>query len=122
MVVLDGVCYQVSPTGATAPVEGERLIPYAVVTQFSSSFRKKHQRIHTFDDLVQVCDQLRDSSNVFYAFRVNGSFHAVKTRVMKSVPKRNGAENSRVRSAGISIQGVAWNPGGNMVAGVRGIV
>jgi acetolactate decarboxylase len=38
MVVLDGVCYQVSPTGAIAPVEGDRLIPYAVVTRFSSSY------------------------------------------------------------------------------------
>src|SRR6202041_1270672 len=40
MVVLDGVCYQVSPTGAIAPVDGERLISYAVVTRFSSTFRK----------------------------------------------------------------------------------
>ena len=87
MVVLDGVCYQVSPTGAVVPVEGERLIPYAVVTRFSSSSQKKHQRIPTFDDLVQVCDQLRDSNNVFYAFRVSGSFHVVKTRVMNPVPK-----------------------------------
>ena len=85
MVVLDGVCYQIAPTGAIASVEGERLIPYAVVTRFSSSSRKKHQRIPTFDDLVQVCDQLRDSNNVFYAFRVNGTFHAVNTRVMKPV-------------------------------------
>src|ERR1700683_1870818 len=87
MVVLDGVCYQVAPTGAIAPVEGERLIPYAVVTRFSSSFRKKHQRIPTFDDLVQVCDQLRDSNNVFYAFRVNGTFDTVKIRVRKPVPE-----------------------------------
>jgi acetolactate decarboxylase len=87
MVVLDGVCYQVAPTGAIAHVDGERLIPYAVVTRFSSSFRKKHQRIPTFDDLVQVCDQLRDSNNVFYAFRVNGTFDTVKTRVMKPVPE-----------------------------------
>lgn len=87
MVVLDGVCYQVAPTGAITSVEGERLIPYAVVTRFTSTFQKKHQSIPTFDDLVHVCDQLRDSNNVYYAFRVNGSFHAVKTRVMKSVPE-----------------------------------
>jgi acetolactate decarboxylase len=87
MVVLDGVCYQVSSTGAVATVEGERLTPYAVVTRFSSSSRKKHQRITSFDDLVHVCDQLRESNNVFYAFRVNGIFHAVKTRVMKPVPE-----------------------------------
>lgn len=86
MVVLDGICYQVTPTGAIATVEGDRLIPYAVVTRFSSNFRKEHQRIPTFEDLVQACDSLRDSNNVFYAFKVNGRFHAVRTRVMKPVP------------------------------------
>jgi acetolactate decarboxylase len=87
MVVLDGVCYQVAPSGAITPVEGERLIPYAVVTRFSSNSRNPHQRIPTFDDLVRVCDQLRDSNNVFYAFRATGTFQAVKTRVMKPVPE-----------------------------------
>ena len=86
MVVLDGICYQVTPTGAIATVEGDRLIPYAVVTRFSSNFRMEHQRIPTFEDLVQACDSLRDSNNVFYAFKVNGRFHAVRTRVMKPVP------------------------------------
>src|SRR5580700_8931393 len=40
MVVLDGVCYQVSAKGAIIPVDGERLIPYAVVTRFSANLRK----------------------------------------------------------------------------------
>ena len=94
MVVLDGVCYQVPPTGAIRPVEGKRLIPYAVVTRFSSSVRKKDQRIRNFDDLVRTCDQLRDSNNVFYAFRLSGHFDVVKTRVMKSVPKGTGLKKA----------------------------
>lgn len=94
MVVLDGVCYRISPTGAIAAVEGDRLIPYAVVTRFSSSVRKKDQRIRNFEDLVQICDQLRDSNNVFYAFRVNGDFDVVKTRVMKPVPKGTGLKKA----------------------------
>ena len=94
MVVLDGVCYQVPPTGAIRPVEGKRLIPYAVVTRFSSSVRKKDQRIRNFDDLVRTCDQLRDSNNVFYAFRVDGLFDVVKTRVMKPVPKGTGLKKA----------------------------
>jgi acetolactate decarboxylase len=94
MVVLDGVCYQISPTGAISPVEGDRLIPYAVVTRFSGSSRKRHQKIRNFDELVQVCDQLRDSNNVFYAFRVSGYFDAVNTRVMKPVPKGTGLKNA----------------------------
>src|SRR5271168_3301881 len=31
MVVLNGVCYQVSSTGTVVTVDGDRLIPYAVV-------------------------------------------------------------------------------------------
>jgi acetolactate decarboxylase len=85
MVVIDGVCYQVSAKGAIVPVDGERLIPYAVVTRFSASFRKSHQEIPNFNGLVAACDNLRDSNNVFYAFRASGMFHTVKTRVMKPV-------------------------------------
>jgi acetolactate decarboxylase len=85
MVVLDGVCYQISATGAVAPVDGDRLIPYAVVTQFSPAFRADHQEIHNIETLVRACDQLRDSNNLFYAFRVSGMFHTVKTRVMRPV-------------------------------------
>src|SRR5580698_5014609 len=87
MVVLDGVCYQVSSTGSVVAVAGDRLIPYAVVTRFNPDFRKNHQNISTMDDLVAACDQLRSSNNIFYAFRANGTFHTVKTRVMKSVPE-----------------------------------
>src|SRR5580658_4802271 len=82
MVVLDGVCYQVSATGTITPVDGERLVPYAVVTRFSATSRKDHQEIPNFDGLVAACDRLRDSNNVFYAFRASGTFHTVKTRVM----------------------------------------
>lgn len=85
MVVLDGVCYQVSAKGAICPVDGERLIPYAVVTRFSASFRKNHQELPNFNGLLAACDNLRDSNNVFYAFRASGTFHTVKTRVMKPV-------------------------------------
>jgi acetolactate decarboxylase len=94
MVVLDGICYRISATGSITPVEGDRLIPYAVVTRFSSSFRKEARGIRNFDGLVQLCDQLRDSDNVFYAFRVHGAFDAVKTRVMKPVLKGTGLKKA----------------------------
>jgi len=85
MAVLDGVCYQISANGTVAQVDGDRLIPYAVVTQFSAAFRADHQEIPDFCGLAAACDKLRDSNNVFYAFRVSGTFHTMKTRVMKPV-------------------------------------
>src|ERR1700734_2540760 len=36
MVVLEGVCYRVASDGRVTVVEGNRLIPYAVVTRFVS--------------------------------------------------------------------------------------
>src|SRR5580698_8312956 len=77
MVVLDGVCYQISASGAIAPVDGDRLIPYAVVTRFGAAFRADQREITSFDALVAACDRLRDSNNVFYAFRARGLFQTV---------------------------------------------
>jgi len=90
MVVLEGVCYRVASDGAVTTVEADRPIPYAVVTRFSAEFAKRSQQVNRFSDLVAVCDRLRSSENVFYAFRVEGKFSFVKTRVMKAVPQGTG--------------------------------
>ena len=68
MVVLEGTCYRVAPDGTVTNVEGDRLIPYAVVTRFSAEFAKRAQQVNSFSELVAVCDALRSSENVFYAF------------------------------------------------------
>src|SRR3984957_11063012 len=90
MVVLDGICYQVSSNGSVRIVEGERRVPYAVVTRFNSDLRKQFTQLESLNRLVSVCDELRSSGNVFYAFRVEGRFSLVKTRVMKAVPRGTG--------------------------------
>jgi acetolactate decarboxylase len=90
MVVLEGVCYRISSDGVVTTVDGDRLIPYAVVTRFSAELAKPSQQLNSFSELVEVCDALRSSENVFYAFRVRGKFSAVKTRAMKAVPHGTG--------------------------------
>jgi acetolactate decarboxylase len=90
MVVLDGICYRVSASGSVETVGEDRLIPYAVVTRFNPEFSKQFDPLNSYSDLVSACDELRDSDNVFYAFRVEGRFSLVKTRVMKAVPKGTG--------------------------------
>ena len=90
MVVLDGVCYQVSSSGAVRTVEGDRLIPYAVVTQFDPGRSREFRQVDAFSELVSACDKLRDSDNVFYAFRVESRFSLVKARVMKAVHEGTG--------------------------------
>jgi acetolactate decarboxylase len=90
MVILDGVCYKVSFDGTVSRVEGDRLIPYAVITRFNAEFSEHHPKLTNFSELVAACDQLRESENVFYAFRVDGTFSLIKTRVMKPVPEGTG--------------------------------
>lgn len=90
MVVLDGLCYQVSSDGTVSEVEGDRLIPYAIVTRFNADFSKRQAKMNDFAELAAVCDRLRDSENLFYAFRVDGRFSQVKTRVMKPVSEGTG--------------------------------
>jgi acetolactate decarboxylase len=117
MVVLDGVCYQVSSTGTVAKVEGDRLIPYAVVTRFNAEFSKQIDPLDGYSRLVSVCDELRDSDNVFYAFRVEGRFSFVKTRVMKAVPEGTGLKTAAsgqkeflFKEVGGTLVGL-WSPG-----------
>jgi acetolactate decarboxylase len=90
MVVLEGICYRVSSDGTVTTVEGGCLIPYAVVTRFSPEFARPSQQFNGFSELVAVCDGLRSTENTFYAFRVEGRFSLVKTRVMKAVPHGTG--------------------------------
>jgi acetolactate decarboxylase len=90
MVVLEGVCYRVASDGMVTNVDGDCLVPYAVVTRFSAEFAGPSQKVNSFSELVAVCDGLRSSQNAFYAFRVEGKFSFVKTRVMKEVPHGRG--------------------------------
>ena len=90
MIVLEGVCYRVSSDGAVTTVEGDRLIPYAVVTRFNAQFSQQYSGLASFAELVSICDGLRASENLFYAFRIDGKFSLVGTRVMKPVSEGTG--------------------------------
>jgi len=117
MVVLDGICYQISSTGKVGIVEGERLTPYAVVTRFSAEFLKEFGQLDSFSELVSVCDKLRASENVFYAFRIEGFFSFVKTRVMKTVPEGTGLKGAASHQEEFQFKNVLgtlvglWSPG-----------
>ena len=117
MVVLDGVCYRVASDGAVKNVEGDRLTPYAVVTRFSAEFVERSQQVDSFSELVAVCDGLRATENVFYAFRVEGRFSFVKTRVMKAVPHGTGLRAASSRQEEFTFKDQEgtfvglWSPG-----------
>ena len=85
MIALDGACYQAEADGRVTSVERDRLLPYAVVTRFEAQFRHSCMKVRGLAAFANVCDALRETDNVFYAFRVDGVFGSLRTRVMRPV-------------------------------------
>ena len=81
MVLLDGSVYRVRSDGSVGEVEDDALTPFAVATRFEIG--------HTVDisvsdlaTLTAELDGLRNSSNVFFAVRVDGRFDRMRVRVV----------------------------------------
>ena len=89
MVVVDGVYYQVSSGGKVSQVEGDRLIPYAVVTRFNAEFSEKHPELSNFAELVAVCDELRDSENMVW---IDGTYDIVAVQEQPKYKRTSGVD------------------------------
>ena len=117
MVVLDGVCYQVSSDGGVRKADSDTLIPYAVVTRFARENSLECQELASLQQVITGCDDLRKSQNLFYAFRIDGTFAYVKTRVMKPVQSGVGlkaAANAQEEFVFEETEGTLvglWSPG-----------
>ena len=84
MVVLDGTIYQVRSDGTVNRIVDDTGTPFAVVVHFLADQDQTIENAPTFDELTKLCDQYRDSENLFYAFRIDGHFEHVHTRAMKA--------------------------------------
>jgi len=83
MVVLDGAIYQVRSDGKVTKIEKDFGTPFAVVTHFVADQDQMIENASSFKDLTKICDQYRNSDNLFYAFRIDGHFGHVHTRAMR---------------------------------------
>jgi len=116
MVLLDGICYQVAPTGRVSVVEGGREVPYAVVTRFQADVSKRVSQVSSFAGLTVACDLLRSSNNIYYAFRAEGRFDVLRTRIMQAVPEGTGIKSAGAGQAEFRLEGVEgtlvgiWSP------------
>ncbi len=87
MVVLDGQVYQVRADGKAVEVDDAVKTPFAVVTWFEPDQQiQLPTGIESYAQLKDELDKLRNSPNLFYAFKVEGTFEYVKTR---SVPPQS---------------------------------
>jgi acetolactate decarboxylase len=82
MIALDGCFFQVRSDGTVRAAADSDLSPFAVVTHFKAENSIEVAQCPDLACLFARLDELRESSNVFYAIRIDGSFPFVHTRAM----------------------------------------
>ena len=118
MVVLDGQVYRIQGNGTVSEAPTDATAPFAVVTRFAPQFDLEIAPADSMNALRARCDACRPSNNIFYAFRLDGRFHHVRTRARQS-PK--GSHDRLVDAAKVQaefefseIEGTLvglWSPG-----------
>jgi acetolactate decarboxylase len=82
MVILDGRVYRVQGNGVVSDAPADTTAPFAVVTRFAPEVDLEITPAESLKILSASCDAYRPSNNIFYAFRLDGQFHQVRTRAM----------------------------------------
>jgi acetolactate decarboxylase len=85
MVIVDGTIYQVRSDGNVTSREDEVQVPFAVVTRYQEDDAFDTTSVHCLKDLELACDPHRESNNLFYALRVDGSFETVHARAVSGI-------------------------------------
>ena len=117
MVVLDGHVYRVQGNGKVSEAPADAAAPFAVVTRFAPQLDLEMASADSLDALTGLCNEHRSSNNIFYAFRLDGQFHHVRTRAVNP-PKDHGrlidAAKAQAEFEFSEIQGTLvglWSPG-----------
>jgi acetolactate decarboxylase len=83
MIVLEGQPYQALGDGTVKRREDEFRVPFAIVCRFLADDTFDVQSADSLDALELACDPHRESDNLFYALRVDGTFEHVHTRAVR---------------------------------------
>ena len=78
MVMLDGIPYKIEESGQVKVADDEELIVYANATHFESENSYQLPEVTSYEMLREIIGQRLPSRNYFYAFKVHGSFAAMK--------------------------------------------
>jgi acetolactate decarboxylase len=117
MVVLEGVAYQIAAGSAVRIAPPDTLIPYAVVTRFKEEVSNKEATFGSFNEATGLCDAMRASENLFYAFRIDGQFDKVSARVMRPAGHGTGLANAAQKQEELTFEQMSgtlvglWTPG-----------
>jgi acetolactate decarboxylase len=87
MVILEGAIYQVRGDGSVKHRQDQFQIPFAAVARFQEDASFELQTIRCMKGLELACDPHRESDNLFYALRIDGTFETVHARAVSGVAR-----------------------------------
>lgn len=82
MIIVDGIVFQALADGSVHRVLDDVKVPFAVITQFSPDHVFTVDGGVNFERIRKEFDKIRESNNIFYAFRVNGKFDLIHLRAV----------------------------------------
>ena len=80
LVLLEGVCHYVGAGGAASIPDGERTVPFAVVTWFEADTTTPIAGVESLAALERALDTHRPTQNVFVGIRIDGVFDTLAMR------------------------------------------
>ena len=126
MVVLDGEVLSIPRRRSISEAPLEAGAPFAVVTRFSPEVDVEVEAFATVSDLEARCNSRRASGNVFYAFRLDGRFTRVRTRVVNPPQEGTRLVDAAKAQSEFNFTDVAgtlvglWSPGFSSAFSVPG--
>lgn len=80
LIMIDGECFRAGASGAVERASGDRLVPFALVTDFDPDVETELGPIADVGSMQSLLDGLRPSENQFVGIRANGSFDRLHMR------------------------------------------
>jgi alpha-acetolactate decarboxylase len=99
-VIVDGHIYPIGTNGRVVGTTEDVTVPYAMMVNFEAETLRNNFESASIDALVEHCQSLRAGTNIFYAFRVDGTFRQITVRTALA---RRGKDQ-----AGSSNPAYAW--------------
>ena len=87
MVMIDNKVYKIKSTGEVLEVNDSETTPFAAVTYFDEDATVKLANIANLEALEAELDKLIENKNMFYVFRIDGTFKTIKARSVPSQEK-----------------------------------
>ncbi|OEY13420.1 acetolactate decarboxylase [Corynebacterium sp. Marseille-P4321] len=87
MLILDGVCHQLTSDGKARVADLEQRTPFTVVTNFVPRLSADAPRGMVRADLSKFIDEMEPSANYFHAVRITGRFSEVVVRTVTKQEK-----------------------------------